>query len=77
MNDSADRGQTSLTKRLLFVGTISALILILLLTLLVDRSIRNIWQTELDQDLETSAALARAGTSRIGRIEPLRLAASG
>ncbi len=61
MNDSADRGQTSLTKRLLFVGTISALILILLLTLLVDRSIRNIWQTELDQDLETSAALARAG----------------
>jgi len=61
MSELERAGRSTLTRRLLLVGTLGALVLILLLTLLVDRSIRNTWQAELDQDLETIAALAAAG----------------
>ncbi len=61
MSESAASGQTTITRRLLLTGTFAGLMLILLLTLLVDRSIRTIWLADLDRDLETVAASALAG----------------
>lgn len=59
MSESSRR--TSLTARLLVFGTVAALGLILLLTLLVDRSVRSVWLDDLDNDLGAIAAVVRSG----------------
>lgn len=53
--------RVSLTRRLLVLGAFAALGLILLLTLLVDRSIRSVWLDDLDSDLATVASVVRGG----------------
>lgn len=61
MSEPVELGRSRLTTRLLVLGSLAALILVLLTTLLVDRSIRNIWLAELDGDMETTALVARSG----------------
>lgn len=61
MPETAHESRHSLTSRLLVYGTLASLLLILLVSFLVDRSIRQIWLDELDRDLATLSASARVG----------------
>jgi two-component system phosphate regulon sensor histidine kinase PhoR len=61
MTSRQEPARISLTTRLLVVGAFSALALIVVMTLLVDRSLRGIWLGELDDDLETIALMTAEG----------------
>lgn len=54
-------GRTSLAARLVLLGSLAVLVLVILVTGLVDRSIRGIWLDDLDSDLEGMARSAAAG----------------
>jgi two-component system, OmpR family, phosphate regulon sensor histidine kinase PhoR len=69
MSDLAEAGRAPITRRFLVVGMFTALVLILLLTGIVDRSIRSIWLADLDSDLLTVAQVASVAVPADGLQE--------
>jgi two-component system, OmpR family, phosphate regulon sensor histidine kinase PhoR len=61
MSSRQEPGRTSLAARLVLYGSLAALVLVIVVIGLVDRSIRGIWLNDLDSDLETLAATASEG----------------